>query len=77
MCGPTFELSVPFQPKPHTAQEPGSVSACAVIFGSMADSRFGAPGPYVWLPVVKTGSGHDQSHIMVSLASRWRDLLFP
>jgi hypothetical protein len=28
------------------------------------------------LPVPQNGSGHDQSHILVSIASRWKDLFF-
>jgi hypothetical protein len=30
----------------------------------------------VGLPVPKNGSGHDQSHNLVSIASRWKDLFF-
>jgi hypothetical protein len=47
----------------------------AACVGSVADSPFGALSFVAQLPVWKIGSGRDQSHILVSFASRWRDLL--
>jgi hypothetical protein len=44
---------------------PGSVAERALVHRTT-----------VGLPVPQNGSGHDQSHILVSIASRWRDLFF-
>jgi hypothetical protein len=49
------------------------VRSRVVVPGSVAERPLVHPTP-VGLPVEKTGSGHDQSHILVSLASRWKDL---
>lgn len=61
------QLSLVFLTKPHTAQEPGTVAVCGAAPGSVADCPLWCAGPGARLPVVKTGSGHDQSHILVSL----------
>jgi hypothetical protein len=66
--------SLQFRPKPHTDHEPSIVTGRAVAPGSVADSPSGALNNAVQLPEQEISSGHDQSHILVSFASRWRDL---
>jgi hypothetical protein len=56
---------------------PITVEWHAACVGSVAESPFGALSFVAQLPAWKIGSGRDQSHILVSFASRWRDLLFP